>query len=345
MSQRTAVEVRNDRDNGRLIIKWDDGLRLQYPFDDLRNACPCAECRGHSPGEVEPPQVSGVALQKIEEVGAYALRFSGPTVTRRVCTRGPTFKTSASPWWPEARSPDDSQEDQDRDQARQNRQGRNQKKATSTKRASRARASVEPPEPLPPPEAHDADVDPADGHSGRPAESSRSLDVLPMVVALLDADEAESRRAAAVVLGALALEDGAALAALRKACRRGDDPMLRARAAEALGALAPASLVHDLMPLLKDPDATVRETVRKVLASGRGLTAGDIDTMLSAKDERSRVGAIAVLGAIGTEEARVRILDQLEDESTRIWEAVQDGPASSVRTSRRRRGGRRRRWR
>ncbi len=76
MSNRNPVEVRNDRENGRVIIKWDDDLRLQYPLDDLRNACPCAECRGHSPGEVEPPQVSGVALLKIEEVGAYALRFS-----------------------------------------------------------------------------------------------------------------------------------------------------------------------------------------------------------------------------------------------------------------------------
>lgn len=76
MSERSPVEVRHDRDNGRVIIKWDDGQRLQYPLDDLRNACPCAGCRGHSPGEVEPPRVSGIALKHIGEVGAYALRFS-----------------------------------------------------------------------------------------------------------------------------------------------------------------------------------------------------------------------------------------------------------------------------
>ena len=76
MSERSPVEVRHDRDNGRVVIKWDDGFRRQYPLDDLRNACPCAGCRGHSPGEVEPPKVSGIALKNIEEVGHYALRFS-----------------------------------------------------------------------------------------------------------------------------------------------------------------------------------------------------------------------------------------------------------------------------
>ena len=69
------VEVKNDRENGRLLIKWDDDSRLEYPLDDLRNACPCAGCRGHSPGEVEPPQVRGVTLTGIHEVGSYALRF------------------------------------------------------------------------------------------------------------------------------------------------------------------------------------------------------------------------------------------------------------------------------
>lgn len=70
------VEVRNDRENGRVVVVWDDDRRLQYPYDDLRNACPCAGCRGHSPGEVEPPNVVGVSLRNIAEVGTYALRFA-----------------------------------------------------------------------------------------------------------------------------------------------------------------------------------------------------------------------------------------------------------------------------
>jgi DUF971 family protein len=69
------VEIRNDRENGRVVIVWDDGTKLQYLLDDLRNACPCAGCRGHSPGEVEPPKVHGVGLLNISEVGTYAVRF------------------------------------------------------------------------------------------------------------------------------------------------------------------------------------------------------------------------------------------------------------------------------
>lgn len=69
------IEVRNDRDNGRLVITWDNEKKLQYPWDRLRNACPCAGCRGHSPGEVPAPNVVGVGLLLISEVGSYALRF------------------------------------------------------------------------------------------------------------------------------------------------------------------------------------------------------------------------------------------------------------------------------
>lgn len=76
MSESNPVEVRHDRDNGRVVIKWDDDVRLQYPLDDLRNACPCAACRGHSPGEVEPPSVKGIGLMNIAPVGNYALKFT-----------------------------------------------------------------------------------------------------------------------------------------------------------------------------------------------------------------------------------------------------------------------------
>lgn len=76
MSERQPVEVRHDRDNARVIIKYDDGTRLQYPLDYLRNQCPCATCRGHSPGEVEPPNVTGVQLLGISEAGNYALKFA-----------------------------------------------------------------------------------------------------------------------------------------------------------------------------------------------------------------------------------------------------------------------------
>ncbi len=69
------IEVRNDRENGRLVITWENEKKLQYPWDKLRNACPCAGCRGHSPGEVPAPNVVGVGLLLISEVGNDALRF------------------------------------------------------------------------------------------------------------------------------------------------------------------------------------------------------------------------------------------------------------------------------
>ena len=150
-------------------------------------------------------------------------------------------------------------------------------------------------------------------------------DVLAQIVTLLDGDSEEHRRSAAVVLGALSIPDESTLEALKKASRRTDDPVLRARSAEAIGALAPKSIVEDLMPLLKDSDANVRETTRRVLASGRGVTAKDIAKMLHGEGRpAARGGAIAVLGAMGTEEAQERIIDQLDDDSSRILEAVQD---------------------
>ena len=148
--------------------------------------------------------------------------------------------------------------------------------------------------------------------------------LLERIMDLLQCDVADHRRAAAVVIGALEVDDPAAVDALRNASRRADDAVLRARSAEAIGALAPSTIVHDLMPLLKDSEASVRSTVRQVLASGRGISAADIAEMLSAKDERQRAGAIAVLGAMGSDEAQDRILDQLNDDSGRILEAVQD---------------------
>ena len=185
--------------------------------------------------------------------------------------------------------------------------GSKKSSAASARKAPKARAVA----PEPPPLDEPTPTEPSDG-------------VLHQVVGLLQSEDAEHCRAAAVVLGALEIADEAVLEALRRVCRRGEEPGLRAAAAEALGALAPPTIVRDLMPLLKDGDAAVRQTARRVLASGRGVTAADVAEMLTAKDERQRVGAIAVLGAMGTDEAQERILDQLADDSAKIWEAVGD---------------------
>ncbi|RJP24963.1 MAG: DUF971 domain-containing protein [Candidatus Omnitrophota bacterium] len=33
-------------DGGRLLIVWSDGAKREYSIWDLRNHCPCAQCRG-----------------------------------------------------------------------------------------------------------------------------------------------------------------------------------------------------------------------------------------------------------------------------------------------------------
>lgn len=74
-TQPEPVEIRIESAPRQLVIEWDDGRRTFYPWDDLHNACPSATCRGHSPGEVEPPNVKGITLHDVQPVGQYAVRF------------------------------------------------------------------------------------------------------------------------------------------------------------------------------------------------------------------------------------------------------------------------------
>jgi DUF971 family protein len=72
---RLALDVRA----GRLTVTWHDGHESAYDAAYLRFICPCAGCRGHAPGQVEPPtwdQVKGVRILDATQVGAYALQFS-----------------------------------------------------------------------------------------------------------------------------------------------------------------------------------------------------------------------------------------------------------------------------
>lgn len=63
----------------RLRVSWHDGHESAYGGAYLRFVCPCAGCRGHAPGDVEPPswaQVKDVHVTDAVPVGGYGLQFS-----------------------------------------------------------------------------------------------------------------------------------------------------------------------------------------------------------------------------------------------------------------------------
>ena len=83
MSDLKPLRIVANRNENQLHIEWSDQHSSDYPFSLLRNACPCAECRGgHANMRSEPdPLVFTMPLEdslrtnlrKIESVGTYAL--------------------------------------------------------------------------------------------------------------------------------------------------------------------------------------------------------------------------------------------------------------------------------
>ena len=77
------LAVDGNRQERKLSISWDDGHLSHYTFSLLRNACPCAECRGgHDQMRAEPddrvffmPDEDSPAtrLKNIRAAGTYAL--------------------------------------------------------------------------------------------------------------------------------------------------------------------------------------------------------------------------------------------------------------------------------
>ena len=72
-----------DRKHKTVTITWNDGHESVYSFAGLRAVCPCVECKGghaHMGGPPDPRVVrdavdSSLDLQRIEQVGSYALQF------------------------------------------------------------------------------------------------------------------------------------------------------------------------------------------------------------------------------------------------------------------------------
>lgn len=73
-----------DRAAGELRITWPGGVVCAYPISNLREACPCAECRGGHDrmGRAYDPEhilalipTRSYGLEQVELVGNYALQF------------------------------------------------------------------------------------------------------------------------------------------------------------------------------------------------------------------------------------------------------------------------------
>jgi len=72
-----------DREASKLTVKWNTGEVAKYPFDLLRNSCPCANCRGGHDNMVKEPNasmfviplmdVNKAKLSDISLVGNYAI--------------------------------------------------------------------------------------------------------------------------------------------------------------------------------------------------------------------------------------------------------------------------------
>ena len=77
------ASITADRKQRILTVTWSDGHESVYSFAGLRAVCPCVECKGghaHMGGPPDPRIVrdavdDSLDLQRIEQVGSYALQF------------------------------------------------------------------------------------------------------------------------------------------------------------------------------------------------------------------------------------------------------------------------------
>jgi DUF971 family protein len=72
-----------DKEKHELRISWADEHMSVYPLDALREACPCAVCRGghelmgreHDPNLIELKPARSYRVEKIQQVGNYAIQL------------------------------------------------------------------------------------------------------------------------------------------------------------------------------------------------------------------------------------------------------------------------------
>lgn len=74
-----------DRTTNKLVIDWSNGTQCDYPLSELREACPCVECRGghHNMGISKGPDnilnltpARSYKVEDVQMVGSYAIQFT-----------------------------------------------------------------------------------------------------------------------------------------------------------------------------------------------------------------------------------------------------------------------------
>lgn len=81
----TPTNITMNRETGHLVIDWSTGDHCEYPLSELREACPCAECRGghHNMGIQNAPKdllsltpARSYKVEDVQIVGSYALQIT-----------------------------------------------------------------------------------------------------------------------------------------------------------------------------------------------------------------------------------------------------------------------------
>jgi DUF971 family protein len=72
----TGVTV--DKTSAQVRVAWEDGHESVFSFEQLRAACPCAECQAYRSQEASLSRAAlvSVGLESVELVGNYAIQFT-----------------------------------------------------------------------------------------------------------------------------------------------------------------------------------------------------------------------------------------------------------------------------
>ncbi len=81
MAAPKPTSIKRTSDN-EITFTWNDGKVTTYTIKQLRDACPCAECKGESvlfqsyqPNPAPDTTPGKYDLKKIEQVGTYAIQI------------------------------------------------------------------------------------------------------------------------------------------------------------------------------------------------------------------------------------------------------------------------------